>query len=123
MRCCITGEPVTMAPQGESSNFVGFQATHIFPPDSSDEFFIRGYDGHIEDPALPLDESTLDSVQNGFLCDAKWHLRFVNHQIGINPDMSSQCLVRLQTLMMLPTAASSTSTLTLLFKRDRHESS
>jgi len=35
---------------------------------------------------MPQSQSKLNSVQNGFLCDARWHQCFDDYQIGIDPD-------------------------------------
>ncbi|EMD34537.1 hypothetical protein CERSUDRAFT_97144 [Gelatoporia subvermispora B] len=84
LHCCITGERVPLSARTRGPDFVGFDAAHIFPLSHADRFRRHGLDHLNIDPAAQP-PSTLDFVQNGFLCTAIWHARFIGYQIGIDP--------------------------------------
>ena len=83
--CVISGEINDLAPWG---NWAGLQAVHIFPMEYESLWNQYGYQRWITNIDDVVGGSRINSIQNGLLMGANWHIRFDQYLFSINPDVS-----------------------------------
>jgi hypothetical protein len=78
-----------IAPLAAISNYLGFEAVHIFPQEGLTEWISRGFQNSITDQSdhRLISSSKIHSPQNGLLLSGSIHALFDDFDIFIDPDV------------------------------------